>query len=383
MLCQRHCFSLPPGVHYLNCAYMSPLPWRAEEAGLEGMRRKRVPSTIAPADFFAEVDRVRALFARVVGARDARRIAIVPAVSYGLAAAARNTPIGQGRNVVISDEQFPSNVHVWRSMCRRGGGEVRVVRPPVEGAGRAQAWNTAILDAIDPNTAAVALPHVHWTDGTRFDLERIGERAREVGAALIVDGTQSVGAFPFDIERIRPDALVCAAYKWLLGPYSLGLAYYGPRFDDGEPLEETWIGRMGSEDFRALVQYRDDYRSHAARYDVGEPSNFALMPMLEASLGLVLEWGVETIQEYCAALVRPLAAGAEALGFRVEEPAWRGAHLFGLRAPAGADLTAIAGALQQRDVFISVRGSSLRVSPHLYNDESDTAALLAALKEHA
>lgn len=362
---------------------MSPLARSVEEAGVEGIRRKRVPAAITPADFFAEVDQVRALFARLIGAAEPRRIAIVPAVSYGLAAAARNTPIGRGRNVVISAEQFPSNVHVWRSACRRSGGEMRVVTAPVAGAGRGQTWNAAILDRIDRNTAAVALPHVHWTDGTRFDLEQIAVRARDVGAALIVDGTQSVGALPFDVEQIRPDALVCAGYKWLLGPYSTGLAFYGPRFDDGEPLEETWIGRGGSEDFRALVNYRDDYRPFAARYDVGEPSNFALMPMLAASLGLVLEWGAEAIQEYCAALVDPLTTAAARLGFSTEDPAWRGAHLFGLRAPPGADLAAIALTLQQHNVSISVRGDSLRVAPHVYNDESDTAALLAALEQPA
>ena len=381
--CQKHEFSLPPGLHYLNCAYMSPLPQRVEAAGIAGVRRKRVPSAITPEDFFAGADQVRALFAGMVNVADAGRIAIVPAVSYGLAAVARNTPIGGGRNVVVSREQFPSNVHVWRSACRRGGGEVRVIGPPVDGPGRGEAWNEALVDAIDGNTAVVALPVLHWTDGTRFDLERIGERAREVGAALVVDGTQSVGALPFDVEQIRPDALVCAGYKWLLGPYSLGVAYLGPRFDAGEPLEETWTGRAGSEDFRALVQYREEYRPLAARYDVGEPSNFALMPMLEAGLGLVLEWGVANIQDYCASLSGPLAEGARALGFTVEDPAWRGAHLLGLRLPAGADVAALARSLQQRDVAVSVRGNSLRVAPHVYNDESDVQALLDALSEHA
>ena len=116
---------------------------------------------------------------------------------------------------------------------------------------------------------------MHWTDGTRFDLAAIGARAREVGAALVVDGTQSVGALPFDVQQLRPDALVCATYKWLMGPYSLGFAYLGPRFDDGEPLEETWIGRRGSENFKELVDYQDDYQPGALRYDVGERSNFA------------------------------------------------------------------------------------------------------------
>jgi hypothetical protein len=82
--CQKHEFSLPPGLHYLNCAYMSPLPQRVEAAGIAGVRRKRVPSAITPADFFAGADLVRALFARLVNVADAGRIAIVPAASYGL-----------------------------------------------------------------------------------------------------------------------------------------------------------------------------------------------------------------------------------------------------------------------------------------------------------
>jgi selenocysteine lyase/cysteine desulfurase len=106
----------------------------------------------------------------------------------------------------------------------------------------------------------------------------------------VVDGTQSVGALPFDVRRVRPDALIVASYKWMMGPYSLGLAYYGERFDGGVPLEETWMGRKGSEDFSALVDYVDDYQPGALRYDVGERSNFALMPMLTAALELLLAW---------------------------------------------------------------------------------------------
>ena len=132
---------------------------------------------------------------------------------------------------------------------------------------RARKWNERVLEAIGDDTAIVALCQVHWTDGTLFDLEEVGTRCREVGAALVVDGTQSVGALPFDVGRIRPDALVCAGYKWLMGPYSIGAAYFGPRFDGGTPLEEAWLAREGSDDFPRLVDYTDTYRPGAARYE--------------------------------------------------------------------------------------------------------------------
>ena len=75
-----------------------------------------------------------------------------------------------------------------------------------------------MCEAITTDTAAVMVPTVHWYDGITFDLPRVAEAARAAGAALIVDGTQSVGALPFDCAIVQPDALVCAGYKWLLGP---------------------------------------------------------------------------------------------------------------------------------------------------------------------
>lgn len=377
--CQKSRFSLPDDEHYLNCAYMSPLSVSVESAGITGIARKRVPSRLTPSDFFTESMRARALFAQLVNAPDPTRVAIIPAASYGLAIAARNLPAGAGQNIVVTHEQFPANVHAWRRLAATRGVEVRTVHPPDLSDGRGREWNVRLLEAIDRRTAIVALGHVHWTDGTKFDLDAVGRRAREVGAALVVDGTQSVGALPFDVQAIQPDALVCATYKWLMGPYSMGFAYLGPRFDDGEPLEETWIGRAGSENFKELVDYRDEYQPGAIRYDVGERSNFALMPMAIAALEQVLDWQPTRIQEYDAVLTAPLFDRVRALGYTVEDTAFRGAHLFGLRAPAGVDTTPINERLRARKVHVSLRGSAIRVAPHVYNDARDIEALADAL----
>ncbi|HYR07864.1 MAG TPA: aminotransferase class V-fold PLP-dependent enzyme, partial [Longimicrobium sp.] len=250
---QRHLFSLPEGEHYLNTAYLSPLARPVEEAGIAALLRRRDPTSIRASDFFTDADRARALFARLVNAPDPSRVALVPAVSYGMATVAKNLSLRAGQNVVVAHAQFPSNVYPWRRLCADTGARMRAVEPPAGSPRRGEEWNARLLEAIDGDTALVALGNVHWADGTRFDLERIGARAREVGAMFIVDATQSVGAMPFDLQRIQPDALVCATYKTMMGPYGLGVAWYGPRFDDARPLEETWLGRLGSEDFAGLV----------------------------------------------------------------------------------------------------------------------------------
>ncbi|MBT8335571.1 MAG: aminotransferase class V-fold PLP-dependent enzyme [Gemmatimonadetes bacterium] len=361
---------------------MSPLARPVEDAILEGVRRKRAPASISPADFFEPATRLRDRFGRLVGAADAQRVAVLPAVSYGIAVAARNLPVERGQRIVVVAEQFPGNVYAWRrSAADRGGEVVTVARPP--GSTPGAAWNADLLEAITPETAVVAVPTVHWTDGTRFDLEAVGARCRAVGAALVVDGTQSVGAVPFDVGTVQPDALVVAGYKWMLGPYAVALGWFGPRFDDGVPLEETWIARAGSEDFGGLVDYVDEYQSGAIRYDVGERSNFALLPGAIAGIDLLLDWTPERISETVRRLSRPLFATALEAGFRIEADDWRSPHLFGLRMPEGLQLGALRDRLAEAGISVSIRGTSLRVSPHVYNDEADIAALTEVLVQTA
>ncbi|MEO0557683.1 MAG: aminotransferase class V-fold PLP-dependent enzyme [Bacteroidota bacterium] len=380
---QRHLVSLPDDLHFLNGAYMSPLLKRVESAGLAGLQMKRVPTDIMPAHFFDGADRVRQLVARLLEAPDALvdRVALIPAVSYGMATIAQNMAMEAGQSIVVLAEQFPSHVYPWWRLAADAGGTVHTVEAPspLGTPARAKAWNARLLEAIDSTTALVAVPNVHWADGTVFDLEAVAARCRETGAALVVDGTQSVGALPFRWEAIQPDALVCAGYKWLLGGYGMGMMVLGDRFADGTPLEENWIGRAGSDQFAGLTSYEDAYAPGAVRFDVGERSNPILVPMLAAGIEQILEWTVPAIQERCAMLADRIVTGARQLGYGAEETRYRAGHLFGLAPPEGVSLDAVRDTLAARKVSVSFRGTSIRVSPHVYNDEADADALVNAL----
>ena len=356
---------------------MAPYSYRVEAAGITAIQRFRDPSWIKEHHFFDETREVRELFAQLVNATDPDRVSILPAASYGIATVVRNLKIEPRQNIILAAEQFPSNVYAW-SRLESEGIKLRFVAPP-KTPKRAESWSSRILEAIDSDTAVVTMGHVHWSDGSRFDLKEIGVRAREVGAALIIDGTQSVGALPFDIRALQPDALICAGYKWLMGPYGIGLAWYGSRFNDGIPLEESWIDRLGSEDFTSLVSYQEEYRPGSLRYDVGEPSNFILMPMLKAGLQQVLDWGPARIQTYTGALTRDLLQEVESFGYTVEDELWRGSHLTGLGLPPGMDPGHLRCCLSAHNISLSFRGQSIRLSTHVYNDEEDIQVLRGAL----
>ena len=378
MQCQRHLFSLPASQHYLNCAYMSPLLKSVQDAGIAAVGLKASPADIGGAEFFEPVETLRDRFARLVNT-SADRVACIPAASYGVAVAVHNTPLRTGQNVVIPAEEFPSNVYGWMAACDRSGAELRLVERP-DGPPSAAAWNARVLEAIDRNTASVTLTDVHYTDGTPFDLEAIGQRAREVGALFVVDGTQSVGALPFDFDGLQPDLLVCAGYKWMLGPYQYGLIAVGDRLLDGEPFEHNWINRKDSENFSNLSQFRREYQPGARRFDTGERSNFILVAMLNEGLKQILTWGVTAIRDYCAVLSGDVEAALADSPYVMAPAAERSPHLFGIRVPDGERLPAILEDLRRREVYVSQRGTSLRVSPHVYNTPDDLGALVEALR---
>lgn len=379
MDCQKHLFSLNDNHHYLNCAYFSPLMKSVEEAGIDGVRQKQEPWHTKPDHFFDQSNTLRSLFARLVHAEHANSIAIIPSASYGLSIIAKNLPAKSSQKIIVVGEQFPSNVYPWMRYCQDSGCRMQIIEAPDKFENRGRKWNEHILDAIDPNTLMVAIGNIHWTDGTLFDLEAIGKRAREVGAYLVIDGTQSVGALPFDVQHIKPDALICAGYKWLMGPYSIGLGYFGERFLNGIPLEEGWIERKDSENFAGLVNYTDDYQPGAIRYDVGERSNFILVPMLIKALDQLLEWQPVTIQQYCRQLTSNLAEQLPKYGYWMEHPDRRAHHLFGIHLPDHINVNDLQQKLTENNIHVSVRGSALRISPHVYNNEKDIAALREVL----
>jgi len=378
MECQRELFSLPDDQIYLNCARMGPLPKVAQEAGIAGVMNKAIPENLPTSAFFAPVEQLRETIGRLVNA-SAERVTLIPAVSYGVALAAQNIPLSAGQNIVMPADEFPSIVYGWMDQCREIGAELRLVPRPVGDGSVAREWSEAMLDAIDENTAVVGMTTIHWTDGTLFDIAGIGQRAKQVGAYFILDGTQSICALPFDFDQVQPDMLVVATYKWCLGPYNFGFAVVGDRLLNGKPLENTWLNREGCENFSKLMDYTDDFRKGARRYDMGEHPNFISVPITQASLGQILKWGVENIQAYCGGLSAKMAEELAGSEFQMANPGEQAKHLFGIQVADPGRIPAIMEALQAQQISVSVRGSSLRVSPNVYNRPEDMTALAQVL----
>jgi selenocysteine lyase/cysteine desulfurase len=144
-------------------------------------------------------------------------------------------------------------------------------------------------------------------------------------------------------------------------------------------LEHNWISRKHSEDFAGLVNYRDDFQTGARRFDVGERSNFALMPMAFTALKQICDWQVPEIASTLSTLTAEIALQATAMGLNVAPLHLRAGHMLGIRFPEGVPENLI-DRLAQNKIYVSVRGNSIRISPHVYNTEHDIEKLFQTLQ---
>jgi selenocysteine lyase/cysteine desulfurase len=374
--CQRHLFEIPDDVAYLNCAYMSPLMKSSCEAGATGLARKAHPWELTADQFFTGADEFRKITCQLLEC-PADCVAIVPSASYGIATAAQNLPVATGQSILVLEEQFPSNYYSWELLARNNDARLKIVPWPSDSD-----WTSAVLAALTPDVAIAALPHVHWTSGGQLDLVRIGEACRKIGSALALDLTQSLGALPFSAPEVQPDFAVAACYKWLLGPYSVGLLYVAPKWHSGAPLEENWIQRANAQDFSGLTLYTPQYYEGAQRFDMGERANFALLPAAVRSMEQLLEWGIAGIAERSGAFNRRIAEAAAEIGFESPPEPLRAPHYLCLRRKNLLPKE-IPQMLARERVFVSVRGSSIRVTPHVYNTTEDCERLLRCLRQVA
>ncbi len=380
--CQRHLFDVPDDIAYFNCAAFSPILKTSRDAGVIGAAKKAQPWRLGNFEFEEEPARAQTLFAKLIGAQ-AQDIAIVPATSYGIATAAANLPTKAGQCIVLLEDQYPNNVLPWIEKAERDGAELVFVA-----RGEGDDLTAGILDAIDERTAIAALPHCFWTDGTLIDLAAIGRRCREVNAALVIDATQSVGALPFDVTEIQPDFLVVSGYKWLLCPYTMGFLYVAPQRQDGLPLESTVRGHV-QKDGAAVWQnghmhYPVGWQSGAGRFNMGETANLISLPMAILALEQLHAWDVGEINKSLRRITETIIERTGNLGLTAPAVDHRAGHLTGLRLSAGADerdIEDIQQRLAEKQVYLSARGDSLRIAPHLHVSDEDIDRLVSALAD--
>ena len=378
--CQRHLFDIPKEIAFFNFAALAPILKSSRNAGFAGVNRKVQPWLVGRTQRIEEPEQLRALFAELIGAT-ASDIAVIPASSYGIATAIANLEVKKDQRIIVLEDQYPNNVLPWIKMCQKADAKIVYARRPND-----DDLTRSVLEAIDERTAIAALPHCFWTDGTLLDLVSIGNRCREVGAALVVDATQSLGALPIDIAEIRPDFLIASAYKWLLCPYTLGFLYVAPKHQEGVPLEHAWRDDMlegwGADWSDGHLQYPNSWQPGTGRFNMGETANLISIPMAIAALEQIKAWTVEGIHTALSRITEMIIERTGDLGLAAPAAKMRAGHMTGLRFVEEGkrrNLDDIQRRLAAQQIYVSVRGDVIRIAPHLNVNDTDIDRLAEAL----
>jgi selenocysteine lyase/cysteine desulfurase len=349
---------------YLDAASIGPLPERSRRA-LDAFNMKRcTPHVMTKAEQFGALDRGRELVAKLLNAQ-VSEIALVTNTSFGINIAARGLPLGSGDVVIASDREFPANVYPWMKLADQG---VEFELAPCTPEG----WpDEAYLLAriMDPRVKVLAVSLVQFSSGYKVDLERLSQATRETGTWLVVDAIQGLGHVPLDLSRVEVDILASGAQKWLLSPWGTGFMYVRQAvLDRLRPPFAGWLAFRGTDDFSRLTQYDPTWHPDSRRFEmVTLPyQDFAAM---NASLGLLLEVGIEIVAKYLATLPDPLFDLAGRRGYAVTSP--RGAQSTPITCIKVPEASLVHAQLRKEGVICSLREGSLRFAPHVYNNMDD------------
>lgn len=365
-------FPVSGGLVYLNHAGVSPIPVRTATRGVAQIREYLNFGAYNLRGWIEISEECRKRFATLIGATP-EEVAFVKNTSEGLSFVAGGLQWEEGDNVITTAVEFPANLYPWMALKDKGV-EVRLARPTPEG----RIDEDELLSMADERTKLIALSSVEFVNGYRLDLEKIGKFCREHEIYFCVDAIQSLGVIPMDVERYHIDFLAADGHKWLLSIEGIGGFFVSSRVIDRlRPIEYGWHSVVKRFDFENPDFTLD---RTAKKFEPGS-FNVLSIAMFSESLGLILEVGVENIQERVFSLVDHLASKIEG-DWEVLTPMGEGERsgIFTFRVP-GIDGKELWKKLLEKDVVVSPRGGGIRVSPHFYNTPEELDRFLELTRE--
>ena len=364
-------FRLDPGLIYLNHAAVAPWPARAAEAVRVFADENRARGSSHYPRWLEVEQRLRDQLRDLIHAPSSDDIALTKNTSEGLSMVAHGMDWTAGDNIVISDEEFPSNRIVWESLASQG---VQLRRVALDYANP----EASLLAAVDKHTRLLAISSVQYASGLRLDLKVLGLACRDSGIAFCVDAIQGLGVTPHDVQACHIDFLAADGHKWLLGPEGVAVFYCSESWRERLRLHE--YGWHMVEDHMNFDRLDWAPARSARRFECGSPNMLGIHG-LQASLELIQEAGPGHVQARILENARILMTEIkqhEVLQLLTPDRTQRHAGIVTFR-HLRRDADAVYATLLEKNIACAKRGGGIRLSPHFYNkaDELKLAVELA------
>ena len=367
-------FNLDDKLIYVNHAAVAPWPTKtveavkafADENGKLGSRHYMQWVNIET--------ELRQRLATLIHAASTDEIALLKNTSEGLSVIAYGLDWQAGDNIVISDEEFPSNRIVWESLKSQG---VEIRYASLKGSDPEQ----ALMDLIDTKTRLLSISSVQYASGIRIKLEPLGNYCKQHDVLFCVDAIQHIGALELDVQAIQADFVVADGHKWMLGPEGLALFYCREALIDKLKLNQYgWHMVENHLDFDAMDQWQP--ASSARRFECGSP-NMMASHALNASIAVLLEVGMDKIQQAVLDKVQYLIQRFSSLPeIQILSPTdmHRHAGIFTF-CKTGVENEHIYKYLVEKGAVCALRGGGVRFSPHFYTPDHKLDTLLEWVQE--
>jgi len=343
---------------FLNTATFGQMPARTVAAMNRHLQHRDDLACWDFLNWFDEVDRMRGKVAQLIQAQ-AEDIAFLPHAASALSLLMGGMDWRAGDRVVTFENEFPNNIYVPSTLAEHG---VELIETD---------WN-GLSEALTGRTRLIVASTVNYTNGFRPPLEELSRMARDCGALLYLDGTQSLGALEFDARAVRPSVLAVHGYKWLLSPTGAAFAYVAPEVRQW--LRPEVVGWRSDYDWRNVNQLHHGaprFSDKAEKYE-GAMLAFPLLYAMEASVGLMLELGPAVIEARVQELAAECRRVVRGLGGKLlfDEKPHFDSGIIAVRFD-GREAGELARRLKEQGVLVSARHGNLRISVHFYNSYED------------
>ncbi|HUT41682.1 MAG TPA: aminotransferase class V-fold PLP-dependent enzyme [Gammaproteobacteria bacterium] len=368
-------FQLHEDVIYLNHAAVAPWPKRTVEAVRAFAEENGRYGSHNYPDWVHTETLLREQLRQLLHARSSDEIALLKNTSEALSVVAWGLPWTAGDNVVISDQEFPSNRVVWESLDTLG---VTTRQADLNSADSPEA---ALIARMDGRTRLLSVSSVQYGTGLRLDLVTLGAACRERDILFCVDAIQSLGAQDINVRACQADFIMADGHKWLLAPEGLAVFYCRQ-----EIMERIALKQYGWHMLKDPLKFDSPSREvahNARRFECGSP-NMLGIHALHASLDLILDTGIERIEQRVLENSHFMLEFLASRGDRYEiiTPCTMGRYT-GIVTfkPLRESPDKLFETLRQHHVACALRGDGVRFSPHFYTPRDKLLTALRLLDE--
>ncbi len=368
-------FELTPGQIWLNAASEGPLPRVSKDALINVVRLKMSPEQLTIPKFIETPVLLKRSLAALIHVHE-EDIILGNSATYGMHLISHGLRLAPGDDVILMQNDFPTDILPWLHWKDQGV-HVRQIR--AEGP---VLTVDEIKDAITPRTKVICLPMIHSFSGWCLDIGGIGALCRQKGITFVVNMSQVLGVWPVDISSLPVDVVVCAGYKWLLGPYGTGFCWIRPDLRESLQYEQSyWIALMDERSLNREEELSLRQNNSARKYDVFGTANFFNFVPWRSSIDYLMGIGLAVVKRHNDALISLFHQGVDLTLWDVVSPKGVGivSPIIVIAHKDRERNVGIFEDLKNKGVHAALWKGNIRISPHIYNTRGDMERLLLLL----